>query len=121
MQLSLKQVFRFGVFGLSAALIDYLVLTAALALNLSTWVAKTSGYVAALIFTLSLVANFTFRKKASKSQRTCIAALYIATAAPNLAAFQIVHETGLGVEASFTAALAVSSSLNFMGLRAILR
>lgn len=112
---------RFGVFGLSAALIDYLILTAALALNWSTWVAKTSGYVAALIFTLSLVANFTFRKTATKSQRNSIATLYIATAAPNLAVFQVVHESGLGVEASFTAALAVSSSLNFIGLRTILR
>ena len=120
-RLRVKQVFRFGVFGLLAALIDFLVLSLAMALSWSPGVAKTLGYISALIFTLFLVARFTFRKKPSKTQRTKITFLYVATAVPNLIVFQGMYAAGLEIEASFVVALGVSSTLNFMGLKILLR
>lgn len=114
---------RFLPVGIAAVAIDYVVYRGLLALALAVQPAKTLGFISGAVFAYFANRAFTFRVDAQwrKQELFRFVAVYgfalVANVTTNAVALGALGRSEAGLAVAFLAAIAVSATLNFLGMK----
>lgn len=119
------QIARFGAAGLANVGVDLTVYAGLLAIGAPIPFAKAAAFACGTAFAYVANKNWTFRAgKGNARQFAAFAALYAASMAVNVGAnsgiIALIGDTLAGRAAAYCGALALSATMNFIGMRAIL-
>lgn len=119
------QIARFGAAGLANVGVDLSVYAGLLFLGAAIPVAKAIAFMCGTTFAYFANKNWTFRAgKGNPKQFAAFAALYAASMAVNVGAnsgvIALLGDTLIGKTVAYCGALALSATLNFIGMREIL-
>lgn len=112
----IRRVIRFLVFGLSAAGLDFGVLSLLLSVGLDSIFAKGLGFLCALFFTIMFIGKYVFDSSSAGHVPTLII-LYMASGTLNLAVYLACESIGLHILTCFVLATGTSSATNYAALR----
>ena len=118
---TLKEVFRYGVMGISGVLIDAGVYSLLLYLGLALTVAKSIGILTSIIYAFIGNTLWTFTSKISFRVLTRFAIVYAASFLANVVTNYIIVQQVLhnnyALQLAFLCATAVSVVITFSGLK----
>ena len=107
--------------GATTVAIDFVVYTAVHAVGVALTPAKATSFVVATVCAYLLNRSFTFGARGGRRQALLFAALYACTLVVNVAVnavgLQVVADGSARIPTAFLLAQAVSSTINFAGMR----